>query len=449
MIEIWGIGLKNPDLDKSFDWCNLNSNFNDPDIIIINLRSLDSNVLERIDKNVFKKVRNEIYNNFLNGGTLIFIISESFKYRERKNSKLELKTDEFTNFDLCPIKYHYDNSITNKFTFSNNCELKFYLSKIKESELILYDFMINDYLLDFDSTNRIRKDISHILQNINSQSQDKHHVKIMENIIATDKSNNIISIELWLQINGFWKSGNIYYLPITKVIPIEEGINDILEIHGKKSDIESLPEWIDNIKLPEIIGIENKLRDFQNCKQKIENQIKDEEERKKELEVYYHLLTAKDNSLENSIFKAFNLLGFPEIRKERAENLEDWIVDFSSPTYNVGVIEVKGSIHRTSLTNLTQCNKWVDEYFELKKMPKGIFIPNQCRLEKYPDSQSDRMHFEPNEIVYSEKKDICIIPSCIIFEAITKVLNGKSPNREKIEKQILNTKGVLIEIKID
>ena len=82
-------------------------------------------------------------------------------------------------------------------------------------------------------------------------------------------------------------------------------------------------------------------------------------------------------------------------------------------------------------------------------MPKGIFIPNQFRLEKYPDSQSNRLHFEPNEIDYSEKRDICIIPSCVLFESVKKILNGKSPNRKKIEEQIINTKGILKEIQIE
>ena len=60
-----------------------------------------------------------------------------------------------------------------------------------------------------------------------------------------------------------------------------------------------------------------------------------------------------------------------------------------------------------------------------KKISKGIFIPNQHRLQPYPKSKNDRSHFEPNEISYAQMKSICIIPSFVLFEAVKDMLDGK------------------------
>ncbi len=48
------------------------------------------------------------------------------------------------------------------------------------------------------------------------------------------------------------------------------------------------------------------------------------------------------------------------------------------------VIELKGSDTRTTLVNISQCSKWVDEYYQMNKIPKGVVIPNQFRLKPYP-----------------------------------------------------------------
>ena len=88
---------------------------------------------------------------------------------------------------------------------------------------------------------------------------------------------------------------------------------------------------------------------------------------------------------------------------------------------------------------------WVDDYIKegLDVNPKGIFISNQFRLNKFPDSMAQRKLFEPNEIEYAKSRKICIIPSYVLFEAVNKILAGQSPVRPKIEQLILDTDGVL------
>src|SRR5687767_6142544 len=97
------------------------------------------------------------------------------------------------------------------------------------------------------------------------------------------------------------------------------------------------------------------------------------------------------------------------IRNGRETNLEDWVFDFQTDTgYKRGVLEVKGANTRTSESNLTQCSKWTDQYYELdKKISKPIFISNQYKDMEYPASKEKRLHFEKNEIDYAKMKSIC------------------------------------------
>ena len=88
---------------------------------------------------------------------------------------------------------------------------------------------------------------------------------------------------------------------------------------------------------------------------------------------------------------------------------------------------------------------WVDDY--ARQSPpisaKGIFVANQYRWEKYPESKTKRKLFGPEEIELAVSRGICIIPTCLLFEAVKKVLEGHKPDRDKIEQVIFDTNGVL------
>ena len=124
---------------------------------------------------------------------------------------------------------------------------------------------------------------------------------------------------------------------------------------------------------------------------------------------------------------AFILLGFNEINKARGPNNEDWRIEFRSvPDVAFGVLEVKGRAEKTKRQDIVQCNTWVDDYFTMTSLikSKGIFIPNQFRLNPFPQSKIRRKCFEPNELEYAKTRKICIIPTYVLFEAVNKVLGG-------------------------
>jgi hypothetical protein len=139
------------------------------------------------------------------------------------------------------------------------------------------------------------------------------------------------------------------------------------------------------------------------------------------------------------------VLGFDEIEKRRDQGKEDWVFKFQTITeFKYGVIEVKGSDTRTSEQDLSQTSKWVHDYFgEYKEIVKGIFIPNQYRLGDYTKSKAKRLRFEPNEVKFANFNNLCILPSCILFETINQILKQPKKSRSDFEKAISDSKGLL------
>ena len=110
-----------------------------------------------------------------------------------------------------------------------------------------------------------------------------------------------------------------------------------------------------------------------------------------------------------------------------------------------GVIEVKGKEAKTNMADIGKCHKWVEDYLHMEPSvnTKGIFVSNQFRWESFPEFKNQKKRFEPNELEYAGKREICIIPTYVLFEATNKVLKGQSPNRDMAEQKIFSRNGIL------
>ena len=159
---------------------------------------------------------------------------------------------------------------------------------------------------------------------------------------------------------------------------------------------------------------------------------------------HHRLLYTKGPELEEAVVDAFRALGFVEAKQMAGADQADCIIDVNAGGYLHGLVEVKGADGRTGERHISQCVKWVDKAHEADGQPsKGIFVPNQHRSAEYPGSTKDRLRFEEKELEYAKMRDVCIIPSCALFEAAKRALDGEAPDRTKIAEKIAATKGVL------
>lgn len=81
-----------------------------------------------------------------------------------------------------------------------------------------------------------------------------------------------------------------------------------------------------------------------------------------------------------------------------------------------GIIEVKGVEKAISKNDIQQCEGWVTDY--TNKNAKGILVANQFRLRPYIDTKNLRLSIENNLNEYAISRNICIIPSCLLFDSL-------------------------------
>ena len=452
--EVWTIGFEKNSADRIIGWYNPYPNLYEADILIINLESLDETVLTNIDKNQFYDLINKIYNKFLLGGTVIFILSDSKEVeiggsevptssREQLyDAKLTFKTPgiRYSNYDLLPIIFKTEKIDGKKIKVKNNSVFSQYLSQVNNFYLLLSNFQINPTMNNISPINDLTREI---INHLRFSSNPKISLEV--DYLGTDNSQNFISTISWLQIGGYWRSGEMVLLPKSSSSP-DELISSILRIYGKTTPAETIPEWAYRTSLPGIDIIKKKLEHTESKLSNINTEISDLCESKRKLESYYNLLTARDDPLENIIFDTFKELGFNEIKKLRSKEKEDWVIEFKTiPEFIYGVIEVKGANAMTGMKDLRQCDGWVVDYLQDGKNAKGIFIPNQFRYKEYPESKVERSKFEDNQMKFAESRNICVLPSHVLFELLIK--HWRKPiSRNQIEKLIANANGLVCDL---
>lgn len=460
--EIWVIGAHNTNADKCISWYQQFPNLSDPDILIINLNSLTEDILRRKSIGFYSHLRDKIFDKFINGGIIVFItaprldISEQQPNSSNKSYESKVKilnpTIQYSNYFFSPVSFEIEsvpeghNIVIEEQTKNDGYNFSSYLSKVRNFNYYLHNFKLSDGFQELVPTNEYSSTIVTSLRNDNVRSgQDSKSPTLDINVLAKDNSNHTISATCQLKVYQIWESGSVIYLPPLAKISIEESIDIILQIFGKIPSKEPFPDWINGIKLHGLEEVIVELRALNTKKRDLEILIKDSETRRSNLENHYRLLTSKGHTLEVAVRDAFKVLGFNEIERRRDHGKEDWVFKFQTITeFKYGVIEVKGSDSRTSEHDLSQTSKWVQDYFgEYKEIVKGIFIPNQYRFEDYTTSRANRLRFEPNEFKFANFNNLCILPSCILFETINQIFKQSKKSRKDFEKAISDSKGLL------
>jgi hypothetical protein len=437
--QIWVLGARNSNAHRDIPWeAKEFPNLSDPDVLIIDLGSLNGGLLRNLDKEKCETIVNEISNKFVNGGTIIYLTALKILEQDASlsktpyKSKVKLLSPRFSNYFFSIINLEPQAVAEGRVIKYDRQKHLFtpYLDKVKKFQFYLcYNSQKSEHTVNFRT------------------NSDTLRLTILNEYSVKDNSNHDLALALQCERDDGNSGGKIIYLPPPTDVSVEEAIDIILNIYGKFTLHETLPDWISRVHLYGLDQIKTSFSELNARKHSLEQEIKTLEISRHNLMKYYRLLFSDGNSLENAVCDAFRTLGFEEIRKVREENKEDWILEFRTlQDFKYAVIEVKGSRTRTSQRDISQCDKWVSEYFgERQEFVKGIFIPNQHRLNEYSSSRGDRLHFEPAEVQFCEMRNICIIPSCVLFEAVNKALERRQP-REDLEKLIAFHKGVLTEI---
>lgn len=427
--KVWIVGAQHSNADRSISWDEPFPNFTEPDVLIINLVTLDKETLQRLNKEKLDQAASFIKDKFLNRGIIIFITAPNFDITDNQYI--------YSNYVLSPIKAYTKNVPQGtRIKYHEKYDFIEYLKHVKA-----FDF----YIEGFDPNY-----INYIFEH------SGNNVKALELVNQELKDNGGHSLGSTFSLFQITRTGTEYRKDSGQVIflpppteSMEDTLSTLLIILGKTTiEKETPPDWISKINLPLVSEKLDEIQKLETQKMAIQDKINNLEKEKSEILNFCKLLYSKNTELEDIVFEAFKLLGFKEITRIRELDREDWIFNFKyEKQFKYGIIEVKGADTRTKQQHIVQTSKWVDERYEIdKKISKGIFIPNQFRLIEYPKSKKQREQFEPNELQYANMKSICIIPSFVLFEAIKNALEGNSKSREEIEKIIATNSGVVSKI---
>jgi hypothetical protein len=419
--KIWVLGGKSRNADRSIAWDAPFPNFADPDILIINLNTLDDQTIQAIDKSKFQKAMLDITDKFMYGnGTIIVIASPHSNEKGHPNRVLSP-----VSFRTVAVQEGHNIKIDSGHPFTR------YLNRVKS-----FDFYLENFDVAPEIPSKLKRD------------KTEAKLEVLSNNLATDNAGHVLSIGYKVSINNATKvheSGQVFILPPCRDLPGDEAIDSIIE-NLKRSEVkESPPTWVATIPIEGLDVVAANVKQLMARKAAVDARLAVEEKRRLELTDHTRLLFASGAELEDAVFKAFKQLGFDEIERIREKNKEDWVFKFQTLSrYEYGIIEVKGAEERIAHAHLTQCSKWSDEYFEKNaKASKAILITNQYRLQDYKASIDKRKYFDFNELEYARMKDIVVLPSYALFEIVSDSLKDIKKSRASLEEKLAYGSGLI------
>ena len=446
-LRVWLLGNAHPNADKSISWNDVPiPNLSDPDVLIVDLTTLTVPALEKINKAMLEQARLLVLDKILNRGTVVVITQPIIHVGHGlttdngdPHSPPGLYFDKFhvySNYQIFPVRPATKGTPKGEaIVVDPGHKFWKYMDNVRN-----FTFYISDYFPRYIS--KVSGTSSKIeLRAVNGQAikdNSGHDLGSTLTAVVVDRRGASVPHE---------NSGRLVFLP-PPTEPIGDAIEKILFAYGKATPhSEAPPTWAEQLSLGPAGEYRAQIVQLKEDKAKIQGEIDRVERQNDAVMAHCRLLYSSGPELEDAIVQAFRVLGFDDTREMGGADEEDAAFAMDGTGYLYGVIEAKGASKGAQLQHILQCNRWTDLRAIADSRPsKGIFVPNQHRLEPYPESAEIRMKIEPNQLEQAEMKDICIIPSCVLFEAVSRVLGGETPDRARIAGKIAGTRGVLKDV---
>ena len=437
--QVWLLGNSHPAADRSIAWRGRLPNLGDPDVLIVDMTTLTEETLRGIDDAELDRAQRSIDDKFFGGGGAIIVITQpEFSAPPKDPLTLEPKTPPharlagphaYSSYRILPAvpetvavpagrRIRPDDGHDFKAYLNGIGHFTFYIAKWRPRAACAPGRAISPGKVPGQS--------------------------------VMDNSGNHLGFTLVPKGHGYATShpkhavneGKLVLLP-PYTEPAGDAIGKILSACRKAPPCgEAPPPWAESLSFAKADTLQEQIAELEA--RAGGTQATDLRRRRGDILGHRRLLHAKGPELESAVVNALRTLGFSEAMQLGGPDQADCIIDIYTAGYLHGLVEVEGADGRTGKRHISRCVKWVDKKHGLDgRMSKGIFVPNQHRNAEYPGSIKDRLWFEAKEVEYAEMKNVCIIPSCVLFEAARKAIDKKAPDRAVMEAKIARTRGVL------
>ena len=445
---VWLLGRDHPGADRSLEWDGSFGNLSDPDVVIVDLTALTEQILRSTNKTELDQAQKSIESKLLYGGTVVAITQPKFSIPSRRPLEGSpaspyggqlLVPYRYSNYHILPIDVVTTVVQANHvIRAGDKHRFKGYIDAVKG-----YNFVIDSV------TDKIPPDPT--------GAPPATLLQLWEWDI-TDNSGRVLGLELEVaksnhhgRLRQAPGPGRLVLLP-PPTEQIDEAIGRILSVYKASPPAGAPPAWAERLSPGPAGENRKRIAELEGRKAKIQGEIDDLARRNDRILAHRRLLYSDGAELEDAVVEAFRALGFGDI--ERMGNRDEEDASFGmggggggGTLYSRCAIEAKGAGKGTKMRHILQCSRWAEQRAAAEGRPvKGVFVPNQHRLKPYPGSLEIRTRIEDDQLKHAELKDICIIPSCVLFEAVSGVLGGETPSRAGIAGKIAATKGVLKDV---
>lgn len=441
--RVWLLGRDHPGADRSINWDGRFGNLSDPDILIIDLTGLTVEVLQRIDKDNLDQAQRSIRDKILYGGSVIAITQPEFSVRPSSPPTgrpsgvyggAAAGRYTYSNYHILPI------NIVTTMVQANHVigakdghRFKDYIDAVKG-----YGFTIDSVTDKFP---------------LGPAGQPIASLRRLYEWDITDNSGCGLGLVLKVENSDRYgrlrqssRRGRLVLLP-PPTEPIYDAIGRILSVYKPRPPAGAPPAWAERLSLGPAGENRARIKELEGRRAEMQEEIDELAQQNGQILAHRRLLYSDGPGLEDAVVEAFRALGFGDIERMGSRDEEDATFAMGGTRYSRCAIEAKGAGKGTKMDHIFQCARWTEQRAEAENSPvKGVFVPNQHRLEPYPDSRGIRTRIERNQVDHAERKDICIIPSCALYEAVRRVLDGEAPDRAGIAGKIADSKGVLTDV---
>ena len=445
--SVWLLGNSHPNADRSIGWdAGPFPNLGDPDVLLVDLATLTLPVLERIGRAKLEQARPLIRDKILHRGIVVvmtqpLLLAGPFTTpgTSAPPSPLSLLDDPLihSNYQIFPTRLATRGVPKGKTIVVDQAhDFREYAGNVRE-----FSFYIEDYypqaVLDTDTDST----------KIELVAADGQGIK--------DNSGHDLGLTLTAAVVDHYggtscpykNTGQLVFLP-PPTEPAGAAIGRILSACGKSAPhAEAPPAWAKRLSPGPASENRARIAELEARKAEMQCEIDGLARRNDLVLAHRRLLYSDGPELEDAVVEAFRTLGFGDIERMGNADEEDASFDMGGTRYSCAVVEAKGAGKGAQMRHILQCSMWAEQRAVAEGYPtKGVFVPNQHRFKPYPESLEIRTKIEPNQLEHAQLKDICIIPSCVLFEAVSRVLGGETPDRAEIAARMAATKGVLEDV---